>query len=348
MREHSLTRGASQSAVRRRWLNLCTVWPSNSQISSFSKVILDLGKVRSRREPNVGYKGADRPGWCDALPTKKKLHESCRMGRSIVVMKLICSLDHCECDGHTLHKRSQRRLTADWLALRESDFSRMHRKVSSDWLPGYIKATRPVLEIFKMAGYFPDRPRTLTSFYLVLVGADGYCCTWSHWMIRTHSVGLLWTRDRTVTETSTWQLTTFTTERHPWSRRDSNPQYYSTSDYISTTRTARPLGSGRTNPRAEMLERRTVWLLEKEWVEEMWKEKCLVPLYPALLTERNLSIILPSTSSSSKNSLFFGFPYQITACSYRKKFIGFYEIWQNILLPNKETIIILNTPYVLF
>jgi hypothetical protein len=36
----------------------------------------------------------------------------------------------------------------------------MHSKVSSDWLPSYIKATRPVLEIFKMAGYFPDSPCT--------------------------------------------------------------------------------------------------------------------------------------------------------------------------------------------
>jgi hypothetical protein len=36
----------------------------------------------------------------------------------------------------------------------------MHSKVSSDWLPSYIKATRPVLEIFKMAGYFPDNPCT--------------------------------------------------------------------------------------------------------------------------------------------------------------------------------------------
>jgi hypothetical protein len=35
----------------------------------------------------------------------------------------------------------------------------MHSKVSSDWLPSYIKATRPVLEILKMAGYFPDSPR---------------------------------------------------------------------------------------------------------------------------------------------------------------------------------------------
>ena len=35
-------------------------------------------------------------------------------------MKLICSLGHCECDGHTVHMLIQRRLTADWLAPRES------------------------------------------------------------------------------------------------------------------------------------------------------------------------------------------------------------------------------------
>ena len=65
-----------------------------------------------------------------------------------------------ECDGHTVHKLSQRRLTADWLAPRESDCSWMHSKVSSDWLTIFIKTTRPVLEIFKMAGYFSDSPRT--------------------------------------------------------------------------------------------------------------------------------------------------------------------------------------------
>ena len=86
-------------------------------------------------------------------------HESCRMGKRIVVMKLICWVGHCECDGHTLKKLSQRRLTVDWLAPRESDFSRMYSKVSSEWLPSYIKATSPVLEIFKMVWYFPDWPR---------------------------------------------------------------------------------------------------------------------------------------------------------------------------------------------
>ena len=48
--------------------------PSHSQIPSLSTTILSLGKARSRREPNLGCKGADRPDWCDDLP--KILHES--------------------------------------------------------------------------------------------------------------------------------------------------------------------------------------------------------------------------------------------------------------------------------
>jgi len=73
------------------------------------------------------------------------------------------SEDICEFDCHTAHKLSQWRLTADLLAPRESDCSLMHSNVSSDWLPIYIKATGPVLEIFKMAGYFPDSPRIYQS-----------------------------------------------------------------------------------------------------------------------------------------------------------------------------------------
>ena len=66
-----------------------------------------------------------------------------------------------KCDGHTVRKLSKRRLSADWLAPRESDYSRIHSKVSSDWLPSYIKATWPDLEIFKMDRYFPDSPLAL-------------------------------------------------------------------------------------------------------------------------------------------------------------------------------------------
>jgi len=46
----------------------------------------------------------------------------------------------------------------------------------------------------------------------------------SHTMTRTpQSVGLLWTSDQLVTETSTWQHTTPTTDKHPCSRWDLNP-----------------------------------------------------------------------------------------------------------------------------
>jgi hypothetical protein len=92
----------------------------------------------------------------DAMFCQKSLHESCIMGRRVDADSLICSLRHCECDGHTVHKLSQRRLTADGLAPQESDCPQMHNKVFSDWLLSYIKAMRPVLKIFKMAGYFPD------------------------------------------------------------------------------------------------------------------------------------------------------------------------------------------------
>ena len=41
------------------------------------------------------------------LCKKKNQHENCRMGMCIVVMNLICSLGHFECDGHTAHKLGQ-------------------------------------------------------------------------------------------------------------------------------------------------------------------------------------------------------------------------------------------------
>jgi hypothetical protein len=48
--------------------------------------------------------------------------------------------------------------------------------------------------------------------------------TITHFLDTPHSVGLLWTRDQLVAETSTWQHTTLTRDRHPCPRQDSNPQ----------------------------------------------------------------------------------------------------------------------------
>jgi hypothetical protein len=48
----------------------------------------------------------------------------------------------------------------------------------------------------------------------------GYCCLCSY-SDTPHSVGLLWTSDRPVAETSTWQNTILTRDRHPCPRWDS-------------------------------------------------------------------------------------------------------------------------------
>jgi len=39
-----------------------------------------------------------------------------------------------------------------------------------------------------------------------------------------HSAELLYINDQPVAEISTWQHNTITTDKHPWSQRDSKPQ----------------------------------------------------------------------------------------------------------------------------
>jgi len=40
----------------------------------------------------------------------------------------------------------------------------------------------------------------------------------------SQTLGLLWTSDQSVSETSTWQYTTLTTDKHPCPQWDSNPR----------------------------------------------------------------------------------------------------------------------------
>jgi hypothetical protein len=154
----SLSSGATQSAVRRRWLSLCTVWPSNSQwpseqISESASMRLPILQLSCRLFfwQNIALPRTVNPHSPDLAP--------CDFWFFLKAKISVESEKICECDGHTIYKLSQRRLTADWLDPRENDCSRVRSKVSSDWLPSYTKATLPVLEILKMAGYFPDRPR---------------------------------------------------------------------------------------------------------------------------------------------------------------------------------------------
>ena len=85
-------------------------------------------------------------------------------------------------------------------------------------------------------------------FFYDATAPSGLCrlvvdVSWSHFLDTPHSVGLLWTRGRPVAETSTWQHTTFTRDRHPCCRRDSNPHPEQASGRRPTPSTARPLGS---------------------------------------------------------------------------------------------------------
>jgi hypothetical protein len=145
--------------VRRCWLSLCTVLPSYSQWTK---------RADQLHHDNVPVHST---ALVQALLAKHRITQVCQPSYSPdlapcdfwLFPKLKIAVEReeiCECDGHTVHKLSQRRLTVEWLAPRESDCSRMRSKVSSDWMPSYIKATQPLLEIFKMAGYFPDSPRT--------------------------------------------------------------------------------------------------------------------------------------------------------------------------------------------
>jgi len=58
----------------------------------------------------------------------------------------------------------------------------------------------------------------------------------------TNSVGLLWSKDRTVAEKSIWQQITLAKNRHPRHRRDLNPQFQQASGRRPTPWSARHLG----------------------------------------------------------------------------------------------------------
>ena len=80
-------------------------------------------------------------------------------------------------------------------------------------------------------------------FYSPLSGFSllAYEVTWSH----THSdapqsVRLLWTNDQFVAETSTWQHTTLTTDKHPCPGWDSNPRSQQASGRRPTARLLGP------------------------------------------------------------------------------------------------------------
>jgi hypothetical protein len=74
-------------------------------LCDLSTAIFASGKAVRSKEPNLECRGAGRPE-CNVMLYQKRLLESCRMSRCIVLMKLIRSLGHFERVGHTVHKLS--------------------------------------------------------------------------------------------------------------------------------------------------------------------------------------------------------------------------------------------------
>ena len=117
-------------------------WISSiSEISSLSKMILVLGKVRSHRAPDLCCRGTESPGWFDVLPENSAwdmrhdawagalsqwscqlpVAHSCgllnhwnsfrggmfKLNAKFDADLLLYSLSHFECDGHTVHMLTQ-------------------------------------------------------------------------------------------------------------------------------------------------------------------------------------------------------------------------------------------------
>jgi hypothetical protein len=85
--------------------------------------------------------------------------------------------------------------------------------------------------------------RSPSRFYLLTAGVE---VVYFHLITLRHtpqSVGLLWTRDRSVAETSTWQHKHCTRDKHPCPRWDSNPRSQQAFGRKPTPQTVSPLGS---------------------------------------------------------------------------------------------------------
>ena len=72
---------------------------------------------------------------------------------------LLYSFSHFECDDHTVHVLTKRRLTVALLVQQRQHCTHMCITGHSIWLPNYIDVAQTVFLILIMAGSFPDSPR---------------------------------------------------------------------------------------------------------------------------------------------------------------------------------------------
>ena len=171
-------------------LEYCPESHRRSEISSFSKVILVLGKVRSLRAPNLGCRGPASTGWFDVLPKTsawnvmhERVHccdEAANHQLPIAVTFWIIQIVSMEQCSSLMQNLMQIRwsthsvilnVTASqytcslnviyyphWLVQWSRHCSCMCIPVHSPWLPGYMDVTQTILFMLTMVGLFLDRP----------------------------------------------------------------------------------------------------------------------------------------------------------------------------------------------
>ena len=149
------------------------------EISSLSKVILVLGKDRSCRVPNLGYRGVESPEWSDV--SQKKLCTRCDAWACVLLWwscqspddhgcglvnhpngfhekcsSLIQNLMQSRCSTHSVilnAMTTQYRCSLKciyhphWLVQWSHHCSCMYTPVHSPWLPSYINVSQTILII---------------------------------------------------------------------------------------------------------------------------------------------------------------------------------------------------------
>ena len=153
-------------------------------------MILVWGKARSHREPNLGCRGAESPGWVDVSPKNSVgdvMHEwvcCCDEAANhqlpiavafwinqIVSVEERSSLKqnlmqiHCSIHSVILNAMATQYTCSlngvyhpHWLVQWSRHCSHMRIPVRSPWLTGYIDVTQTILVILTMARLFPERP----------------------------------------------------------------------------------------------------------------------------------------------------------------------------------------------
>ena len=149
-------------------------------------MILVLGKARSHRAPNLGYRGAESLGWFGVLPKNclwDMMHEWACCDKAAnhqlpiaVAFRItrIVSMEECSslrqnlmqvhCSTHSVTMATQYTCSLNgiycphWLVQWSCHCSHMCIPVHSPWLPGCIDVLQTVLIMLTMAGLFQERP----------------------------------------------------------------------------------------------------------------------------------------------------------------------------------------------